>query len=132
MPQVRKNSKLLRLLAVDEAQLPTAIVGGGSLDTPPPCSPAQLAPPSAALIFQPPGHPKQALIDGELWPPIFQAEAVRQVSNIFYWKCIFYGPFIGEMYFLLSQVVFRGSTLCSNCPFYPSWNRQTEGIWEVG
>jgi hypothetical protein len=87
MPQVRKNSKLLRLLAVDEAQLPTAIVGGRALDTPPPCSPAPLlAPPSAALVFQPPGHPKQALIDGELWPPIFQAEAVRQVEILE--KCI--------------------------------------------
>ena len=98
MPQVRKNSKLLRLLAVDEAQLPTAIVGGGSLDTPPPCSPAQLAPPSAALIFQPPGHPKQALIDGELWPPIFQAEAVRQVSPLL--KNGFFAPYWRNVLFI--------------------------------
>ena len=79
MPQVRKN--LLRLLAVDETQLPTVLGASWAVQlpgTPPPCSPALALPaPTPALVFQPAGHPKQALIDGELWPPIFQPEAVR-------------------------------------------------------
>ncbi|KAI6189646.1 Sulfotransfer-1 domain-containing protein [Aphelenchoides bicaudatus] len=35
-----------------------------------------------ALIYQPSGQPKQAMIDGEVWPPIFQAEKVRSAKQI--------------------------------------------------
>jgi hypothetical protein len=33
-----------------------------------------------AVIYQPSGQPKQAIIDGEVWPPIFQAENVRSAK----------------------------------------------------
>jgi hypothetical protein len=29
------------------------------------------------VVYQPIGHPKQALIDNEIWPPIFKPEFVR-------------------------------------------------------
>lgn len=75
-------SNLLSKLSVDEGELPSL--------TPPctPCSP--LAPtglhpllsPTArgdfsSFVFQPNGQPKQAMIDGEIWPPIFKSEFVR-------------------------------------------------------
>ncbi len=40
----------------------------------PPCSPTVNR---EALIFQPAGHPKQAMFDEEIWPPIFKPEFVR-------------------------------------------------------
>ncbi|KAI6228742.1 Sulfotransfer-1 domain-containing protein [Aphelenchoides fujianensis] len=35
-----------------------------------------------AVIFQPQHQPKQAVIDGEVWPPIFQAEKVRSAKAL--------------------------------------------------
>ncbi|KAI6186811.1 Sulfotransfer-1 domain-containing protein [Aphelenchoides besseyi] len=35
-----------------------------------------------AVIFQPSNQPKQAIIDGEVWPPIFQAEKVRSAKTM--------------------------------------------------
>ncbi|VDN17530.1 unnamed protein product [Gongylonema pulchrum] len=37
---------------------------------------------AAALIFQREGHPKQAYIDGEIWPPIFKPEFVRSAKAL--------------------------------------------------
>lgn len=34
---------------------------------------------SDVVIYQPPGHPKQARFDNEIWPPIFKPEYVRCV-----------------------------------------------------
>jgi hypothetical protein len=31
----------------------------------------------SVLVYQPTGHPKKALIDGEIWPPIFTHESVK-------------------------------------------------------
>ena len=35
-----------------------------------------------AQLFQPEGHPKQAEIDGEIWPPTFEAENVRSAKSM--------------------------------------------------
>jgi hypothetical protein len=35
-----------------------------------------------AVIYQPDGQPKQAIIDGEIWPPIFEAEKVRSAKKL--------------------------------------------------
>lgn len=35
-----------------------------------------------AQIIHPAGHPKQCLIDGEIWPPIFTADNVRSAKKI--------------------------------------------------
>lgn len=32
---------------------------------------------SSVIVYQPPGHPKQAMFDNEIWPPIFKPEFVR-------------------------------------------------------
>ncbi|TKR69462.1 hypothetical protein L596_021621 [Steinernema carpocapsae] len=45
----------------------------------PPCSPLF---PSEAQIIHRPGEPKQALIDGEMWPPVFKAEFVRSAKAL--------------------------------------------------
>lgn len=37
-----------------------------------------------SFVFQPHGHPKQALIDNEIWPPIFTAKNVRYVNLLFF------------------------------------------------
>ncbi|KAI1719599.1 sulfotransferase domain-containing protein [Ditylenchus destructor] len=82
-------SKLLSKLSVEEGELPSL--------TPPctPCTPnapAQLCSPifspsahskqGDAFVFQPTGHPKQAKIDGEVWPPIFKPEFVRSAKKL--------------------------------------------------
>lgn len=41
----------------------------------PPCTPIFVK--NEVLLYQPEGWPKQALIDGEIWPPVFTAESVR-------------------------------------------------------
>ncbi|CAI4223219.1 unnamed protein product [Auanema sp. JU1783] len=36
--------------------------------------------PKRSVIYQPEGHPKQAVIDGEIWPPIFKPRNVRSAK----------------------------------------------------
>uniref|UniRef100_A0A914VLV6 Sulfotransferase domain-containing protein n=1 Tax=Plectus sambesii TaxID=2011161 RepID=A0A914VLV6_9BILA len=36
---------------------------------------------SDVVVYQPPGHPKQARFDNEIWPPIFKQEFVRSAKN---------------------------------------------------
>ncbi|KAF7634817.1 Sulfotransfer_1 domain-containing protein [Meloidogyne graminicola] len=43
------------------------------------------------IIYQPKGHPKQAIIDGEIWPPVFEIEAVRSAKTL---KPIFSDVFV--------------------------------------
>ncbi|KAJ1357916.1 hypothetical protein KIN20_016190 [Parelaphostrongylus tenuis] len=31
----------------------------------------------SSVIYQPMGHPRQSIIDGEIWPPIFKPEHLR-------------------------------------------------------
>ncbi|CAD6193848.1 unnamed protein product [Caenorhabditis auriculariae] len=53
-----------------------------------PCSPFDLKAtafcfrkgPVRSVIYQPQGHPKQAVIDGEIWPPIFKPKNVRSAK----------------------------------------------------
>lgn len=70
MPQV---PKLRRRPTVDDTDLPSVSSEAA------PCTPVEL---SEAAVFQPEGHPKQAVIDGEIWPPIFKAEFVRSAKKI--------------------------------------------------
>ncbi|PAV71850.1 hypothetical protein WR25_12474 [Diploscapter pachys] len=36
--------------------------------------------PDRSVVYQPHGHPKQAVIDGEIWPPIFKPKNVRSAK----------------------------------------------------
>ncbi|XGW06131.1 hypothetical protein V3C99_016452 [Haemonchus contortus] len=74
-------------LKLDETEMP-------SCDrTPPctpktPCSPLELQNtnfcfrkgPDVPVIYQPEGHPRQAVIDGDIWPPIFKPQHVRSAK----------------------------------------------------
>ncbi|VDM68045.1 unnamed protein product [Strongylus vulgaris] len=76
-------------LKLDEAEMP-------SCDrTPPrtpktPCSPLELhnntfcfrKGPDTPVIYQPEGHPRQAVIDGDIWPPIFKPQHVRRLTTV--------------------------------------------------
>uniref|UniRef100_A0A1I7XMN3 Sulfotransfer_1 domain-containing protein n=1 Tax=Heterorhabditis bacteriophora TaxID=37862 RepID=A0A1I7XMN3_HETBA len=93
-------ASFLKHLKLDETELPSCE------RTPPctpktPCSPLELSNhsfcfrkvhmfiisvlilnlgPDTPVIYQPEGHPKQAVIDGEIWPPIFKARNVRSAK----------------------------------------------------
>ncbi|VDL67136.1 unnamed protein product [Nippostrongylus brasiliensis] len=74
----------LKNLKLEEAEMP-------SCDRTPPCTPK--SPLSSheqknakfnfrkgsdvSVTYQPEGHPRQAIIDGEIWPPIFKPEHLR-------------------------------------------------------
>ncbi|CAB3396762.1 unnamed protein product [Caenorhabditis bovis] len=53
-----------------------------------PCSPFDLKStsfcfrkgPARSVVYQPNGHPKQVVIDGEIWPPIFKPKNVRSAK----------------------------------------------------
>ncbi|KJH45997.1 sulfotransferase domain protein [Dictyocaulus viviparus] len=47
-----------------------------------PCSPFELQESDTAVIYEPKGHPRQAIFDGEIWPPIFKPEYVRSAKNM--------------------------------------------------
>uniref|UniRef100_A0A8R1DWC3 Sulfotransfer_1 domain-containing protein n=1 Tax=Caenorhabditis japonica TaxID=281687 RepID=A0A8R1DWC3_CAEJA len=36
--------------------------------------------PARSVVYQPNGHPKQVVIDGEIWPPIFKPKNVRSAK----------------------------------------------------
>uniref|UniRef100_A0AC35FA51 Sulfotransferase domain-containing protein n=1 Tax=Panagrolaimus sp. PS1159 TaxID=55785 RepID=A0AC35FA51_9BILA len=82
------------LMNLDDSNLPSL------LHPTPPCTPCEPSASSVATpfyirqftflngkipdatVFQPEGHPKQAIIDGEVWPPIFKTEYVRSAKML--------------------------------------------------
>uniref|UniRef100_A0AC34GUW7 Sulfotransferase domain-containing protein n=1 Tax=Panagrolaimus sp. ES5 TaxID=591445 RepID=A0AC34GUW7_9BILA len=82
------------LMNLDDSNLPSL------LHPTPPCTPCEPSASSVATpfyirqftflngkipdatVFQPEGHPKQAVIDGEVWPPIFKTEYVRSAKML--------------------------------------------------
>ncbi|CAP31824.2 Protein CBR-SSU-1 [Caenorhabditis briggsae] len=38
--------------------------------------------PARSVVYQPNGHPKQVVIDGEIWPPIFKPKNVRTAKTM--------------------------------------------------
>lgn len=83
----RTPSRIL-MMNVDENEFPSL------LHPTPPCTPFAQTPlfirqftfndgkAPEATVFQPEGHPKQAVIDGEVWPPIFKTEFVRSAKML--------------------------------------------------
>uniref|UniRef100_A0A914DCG8 Sulfotransferase domain-containing protein n=1 Tax=Acrobeloides nanus TaxID=290746 RepID=A0A914DCG8_9BILA len=96
MPEV--PNLLLRALSLTDVDLPS--VSNLDLFISPPCTPVTPRPPvlqhpmtpstpkapifgaDEANVFQPEGHPKQSIIDGEIWPPIFKPEFVRSAKTM--------------------------------------------------
>uniref|UniRef100_A0A915D2R3 Sulfotransferase domain-containing protein n=1 Tax=Ditylenchus dipsaci TaxID=166011 RepID=A0A915D2R3_9BILA len=83
------QSTLLSTLSIDDGELPSLsppctpcspnVSGPVYPQTPcTPCSPIF----KDAFVFQPVGHPKQVMIDNEVWPPIFKAEFVRSAKKM--------------------------------------------------
>lgn len=80
---MQKINTLLRSLTIEDIELPSL-----KHKKTPPCNPC-LSPLvissltlDSGFLFQPLGHPKQALIDQEIWPPIFKPEFVRSVKKM--------------------------------------------------
>ncbi|KAK6754143.1 hypothetical protein RB195_013257 [Necator americanus] len=82
-------TSFLKHLKIDEAEMPSCE------RTPPctpktPCSPLEIQNnnfcfrkgPDTPVIYQPEGHPRQAVIDGDIWPPIFKPQHVRSAKNM--------------------------------------------------
>ncbi|CAK5064061.1 unnamed protein product [Meloidogyne enterolobii] len=63
------NNNLLHLLNVEQVHLPLGNLTLNEKTT-------------KKIIYQPEGHPKQAIIDGEIWPPVFEVEAVRSAKTM--------------------------------------------------
>lgn len=76
---MKKINSLLRSLTIEDDELPSL----KDIKTPP-CTPCTSPPVllTDTFVFQPTGHPKQAIIDGEIWPPIFKSEFVRSAKQI--------------------------------------------------
>ncbi|CAJ0582353.1 unnamed protein product, partial [Mesorhabditis spiculigera] len=76
----KMNTLRLKLLQLNDDDLPC---------TSPPATPIAKTPtpifrkgPNDARIYQPEGHPRQCVIDGEIWPPIFNPENVRTAKSM--------------------------------------------------
>ncbi|KAK0407655.1 hypothetical protein QR680_003516 [Steinernema hermaphroditum] len=124
-------STLLGHFEIDDRDLPSLAHES------PPCSPYL----QEAHVYQNPGEPKQSVIDGEIWPPVFKTEFVRSAkalqvldSDVFvctYPKCGTtwiqhicsqllrpnYGPDVGkasELYVTSPMIERMGAQFCEN------------------